>query len=91
MWKLEEGGVSFRVIQTHRAAARLQKGGTAMRKPTASPTRQSTPTWETLEEWVHEQVRAFVQRVLEDEVTGICGAGEIGAASVVVPEVCACR
>jgi len=40
---------------------------------------------------VREQVRAFVQRGLEDEVTGICGAGEIGAASVMVPEVCACR
>ena len=46
-----------------------------MRKPTASPTRQSTSIWETLEEWVREQVRAFVQRGLEDEVTGICGGG----------------
>lgn len=79
------------VCRREAAAARLQKGGTAMRKPTAPPTRQSAPTWETLEEWVREQVRAFVQRVLEDEVTGICEAGEIGAASVVVPKVCTSR
>ncbi len=62
-----------------------------MKKLSTTQATESRPAWETLEDWVRGQVQAFVQRVLEDEVTGICGAGEIGAASVVVSEVCACR
>ena len=34
---------------------------------------QSRPTWETLEEWVREHVQAFIQRLLEDELTECVG------------------
>jgi transposase-like protein len=33
----------------------------------------SSPSWETLEAWVREQIQAFVQAVLEEEVTAFLG------------------
>jgi transposase-like protein len=33
----------------------------------------SRPEWATLDEWVREQVRGFVQEALEDEVTEFLG------------------
>jgi len=44
-----------------------------MGKQSTEPTRQSRPTWETLEDWMRGQVQALSHRVLEDEVTEFVG------------------
>ncbi len=44
-----------------------------MGKQRTEPTRQSRPTWDTLEDWMRGQVQGLSQRVLEDEVTECVG------------------
>lgn len=44
-----------------------------MGKQSTEPTRQSRPTWDTLEDWMRGQVQGLIQRVLEDEVTEFVG------------------
>lgn len=44
-----------------------------MRNQNTTPTRESRPTWATLEEWVRGQVQEFIQRQLEDELTDFIG------------------
>ena len=46
-----------------------------MGKQSTTQASESRPTWETLEEWVREHVQAFIQRLLEDELTD-CGGRE---------------
>lgn len=44
-----------------------------MGKQSTEPTRESRPTWDTLDEWMRGQVQGLIQRVLEDEVTEFVG------------------
>ncbi len=44
-----------------------------MEKHSTEPTRESRPTWGTLEDWMRGQVQGLIQRVLEDEVTEFVG------------------
>jgi putative transposase len=44
-----------------------------MGKQSTEPTNESRPTWETLEEWMRNQVQGMIQDVLEDEVTEFVG------------------
>jgi len=44
-----------------------------MGKQSTERTRESRPTWDTLEDWLRGQVQGLVQRVLEDEVTEFVG------------------
>ena len=44
-----------------------------MKKPSTKQASESRPTWDSLEEWVRGQVQAFIQRLLEDELTEFLG------------------
>lgn len=44
-----------------------------MGKQSTEPTKESRPTWDTLEDWMRGQVQRLIQRVLEDEVTEFVG------------------
>ena len=44
-----------------------------MKKQSATRATESRPTGETLEDWVRGRVQAFIQRLLEDELTDFVG------------------
>lgn len=44
-----------------------------MEQQTIETTKESRPTWATLEEWMRAQVQGLIQGVLEDEVTAFVG------------------
>ncbi len=44
-----------------------------MKTQSTTQATESRPTWETLEDWVRGQVQAFIQRLLEDELTDFVG------------------
>ena len=48
-----------------------------MRKDIAGPGHASnTPAWDTLEEMVRHRAQAFIQQILEEEVTELLGRGK---------------
>ena len=44
-----------------------------MGKRTKVETRSSSPTWETLRDWLRGKIREWMQGLLEEEVTGFLG------------------
>ncbi len=44
-----------------------------MTEQSTTPSTESRPSWDTLEEWMRGQMQTLIQRVLEDEVTEFVG------------------
>jgi transposase-like protein len=47
-----------------------------MKQRTTAEASPSTVTWETLEAWTRERIQAFIQALLEEEVTSVLGRGK---------------
>ncbi len=57
-----------------------------MRKDIARPERESTgPMWEDLERMVRERAEAFIQQILEEEVTEVLGRAKSERRAAVDP------
>lgn len=75
MCKKGKGGVPFLVFN-QTLGVPGGKGGTAMEHGSTREARTSRPSFADLEAWVREQVQAFIQGLLEQEVRALLGRGK---------------